>query len=119
MAGYRTSDPDAHAARLKRRFRSVSRRIEYRSRATMLARYAVMVAVCGAGAYLAMLALSPWPPLTTVRHLASIPNCATARLLDLAPARRGQPGYWPKHDADDDGIACEPIPRWKSRDAAW
>ncbi len=118
MAGYRTSDPDAHAARLKRRFRSVSRRIEYRSRATKLARYALMIVLGGAGAYFAMLALSPWPPLTTVRHLASIPNCAMARMRDLAPARRGQPGYWPQHDADDDGIACEPIPRWKRRHLA-
>ncbi|MER8410500.1 excalibur calcium-binding domain-containing protein [Mesorhizobium sp. M1342] len=23
-------------------------------------------------------------------------------------ARRGEPGYWPTHDADHDGIACEP-----------
>jgi hypothetical protein len=26
-------------------------------------------------------------------------------------ARRGQPGYDPQHDADRDGIACEPRPR--------
>ncbi|MDG4884155.1 excalibur calcium-binding domain-containing protein [Mesorhizobium sp. WSM4884] len=48
-------------------------------------------------------------PLSLLRHLAAFPNCATARLVGLAPARAGEPGYWPTHDADHDGIACE---RW-------
>ena len=26
----------------------------------------------------------------------------------LAPAHRGEPGYYARHDEDDDGIACEP-----------
>jgi hypothetical protein len=34
-----------------------------------------------------------------------------ARMVGLAPARRGQPGYYPQHDRDKDGIACEPWPR--------
>ncbi|WP_245451207.1 excalibur calcium-binding domain-containing protein [Borborobacter arsenicus] len=33
------------------------------------------------------------------------------RLVGLAPALRGQPGYWRSNDADHDGIACEPWPR--------
>jgi hypothetical protein len=32
MTGYRTSNADAEAARLKQRFRSVSRRVEWRNR---------------------------------------------------------------------------------------
>ncbi|HEY8277268.1 MAG TPA: excalibur calcium-binding domain-containing protein [Methyloceanibacter sp.] len=32
------------------------------------------------------------------------------RLVGLAPAYRGQPGYRASHDRDDDGIACEPRP---------
>jgi hypothetical protein len=47
-------------------------------------------------------------PLMALRHLAAFPNCTAARLVGLAPARPGQPGYWPTHDADGDGIACEP-----------
>ena len=54
--------------------------------------------------------LSPWPVSTTLRHLASAPNCDAARFVGLAPARRGQPGYWPRRDADSDGWACEPWP---------
>jgi hypothetical protein len=46
-------------------------------------------------------------------HLAVYPNCDAARLLGQAPAVKGEPGYWPQHDADSDGIACEPIPAWK------
>lgn len=52
---------------------------------------------------------------TGVRHMLAAPNCDAARAVGLAPARRGEPGYWPKHDADDDGVACEPIPAWKQR----
>jgi hypothetical protein len=35
-------------------------------------------------------------------------NCAQARAAGVAPIYRGQPGYAPWLDADDDGIACEP-----------
>jgi hypothetical protein len=53
---------------------------------------------------------SPWPPLATIRHLLAAPNCAAARTVGLAQARIGEPGYYPRHDADGDGIACEPWP---------
>ena len=45
------------------------------------------------------------------RHLLAAPNCDAARAVGLAPARRGQPGYYASHDADGDGIACELWPR--------
>ena len=122
MSGYRTGNPSAEAARLKGRFRSVTRRIEYRSRLRTAIRFSlicssIIVGMIGAylAAYVALTSFRPWPPLTTVRHLAVIPNCDTARLLGLAPSRRGQPGYWSHLDADDDGIACEPVPPWKVR----
>jgi hypothetical protein len=53
---------------------------------------------------------SPWPITTTLRHIVSTPNCGFARLAGLAPAGRGEPGYWKRHDRDGDGIACEPWP---------
>lgn len=34
-------------------------------------------------------------------------NCAEARAAHAAPIRRGQPGYAPHLDRDNDGIACE------------
>jgi hypothetical protein len=55
--------------------------------------------------------LSRWPLTVAIRHAAAAPNCAAARMVGLAPARRGQPGYYPQHDRDRDGIACEPWPR--------
>jgi len=45
--------------------------------------------------------------MTTIRHIASVLNCDAVREYGLAPARKGQPGYWPMHDADNDGIACD------------
>ena len=56
---------------------------------------------------------SPWPVSVTLKHLAAFPNCRVAEMVGLAPSRRGQPGYWSHHDADDDGIACE-VPRWRT-----
>ena len=53
---------------------------------------------------------SPWPVTATLRHIASAPNCGFARFVGLAPARKGEPGYWKRHDRDRDGIACEPWP---------
>jgi hypothetical protein len=35
------------------------------------------------------------------------PNCASARAAGAAPLRRGDPGYRPGLDRDDDGVACE------------
>jgi hypothetical protein len=58
---------------------------------------------------------SPWPVTTTLRHIASAPNCSFARLVGLAPARMGEPGYWRLHDRDGDGIACEPKPSRRGR----
>jgi hypothetical protein len=64
-----------------------------------------------AAVYLALIALSPWPPLPTLGHLAAYNNCASSRLVGLAPAFRGEPGCWKHLDADNDGKACEPWPR--------
>ena len=45
-------------------------------------------------------------------QLVYYPNCAAARAAGMAPIHIGQPGYRPALDADNDGIACEPIPNW-------
>ncbi len=60
--------------------------------------------------YFMLLRFSPWPPLVIIRHMASAPNCDAARASGLAPAKRGEPGYWQRHDEDNDGTACEPQP---------
>ncbi|WP_346426484.1 excalibur calcium-binding domain-containing protein [Brevundimonas naejangsanensis] len=53
----------------------------------------------------------PFTAAEQVRHTLAKPNCSAARLMRLAPARRGEPGYHPEHDRDGDGWACEPTPR--------
>lgn len=35
-------------------------------------------------------------------------NCDEARAAGAAPVRRGEPGYGPHLDRDNDGIGCEP-----------
>ncbi|MGQ0588463.1 MAG: excalibur calcium-binding domain-containing protein [Sphingosinicella sp.] len=44
--------------------------------------------------------------------LVYYPNCDAARAAGAAPIYRGQPGYRPALDRDNDGIACEP---WRGR----
>ncbi|HEU0162990.1 MAG TPA: excalibur calcium-binding domain-containing protein [Rhizomicrobium sp.] len=61
------------------------------------------------------LVLSPFPPVMTFKHLLAMRNCASARWIGLASARKGAPGYWPWLDRDEDGIACEPWPRSGNR----
>jgi Excalibur calcium-binding domain len=100
--------PEERLRNLQRRFRAVSATWERPSyyRAAKIAALAAIVAfavVWGLGS-------SPWPVPTTLRHIASAPNCDFARFVGLAPAGRGEPGYWKRHDRDRDGIACEPWP---------
>lgn len=46
-------------------------------------------------------------PGDVLKHLAAYPNCYMALEFGVAPARRGEPGYWERHDINQDGIACD------------
>lgn len=106
-------DPDRRARLLKQRFRLVTSKWERTSRRRRLLHSLhpigpILLVTAGlvAGGFMN----SPWPPIPTIRHLLASPNCAAARSVGLAPARIGEPGYYARHDADRDGIACEPWP---------
>lgn len=109
---------DEEALELKRRFRAISSRIErrgmpqrlWRRYKTWLCAAAAAIVLC-AGALYAWSVHTGWPVSTVLKHVASFPDCASAYSVGLAPARRGEPGYWWRHDADHDGIACEVPPR--------
>jgi hypothetical protein len=93
---------------LQRRFRRISRQAGlYRPRRRYRSvKVIVFIAVVVVLAF-HFLVTSPWPIGLTLRHLAAAPNCAAARAVGLAPARKGEPGYCASHDRDGDGIACE------------
>jgi hypothetical protein len=96
---------DAYDQDAKKRWRSLPWRKRYSWRGALIfAAVAVSITVYG-------FSISPWSVQVTIRHILASPNCAAARTMGLAPALRGRPGYWSKHDRDDDGIACEPWPR--------
>nr|WP_080587007.1 excalibur calcium-binding domain-containing protein [Bradyrhizobium japonicum] len=105
------SGPEQGLRNLQRRFRAVSARHDraVKLRRAIKASIAI-VAFAIASAIVWGLVSSPWPVTTTLRHIASAPNCDFARLVGLAPARRGEPGYWKHHDRDRDGVPCEPWP---------
>jgi hypothetical protein len=106
-------EPERELRRLQGRFRAVSRRYDRAIRLRRFYRRAkvwafVGIAVVALSSELA--SLSPWPLMLRLRHIASYPNCNAARAVGLAPAKKGEPGYWPHLDADADGISCEPWP---------
>lgn len=47
-------------------------------------------------------------PRDDVRPSGAFRNCNEARAAGAAPVRRGDPGYGPHLDRDNDGIGCEP-----------
>jgi endonuclease YncB( thermonuclease family) len=47
-------------------------------------------------------------PREPISASGSYRSCAAARAARAAPLYRGQPGYSPNLDRDNDGIACEP-----------
>ncbi len=42
------------------------------------------------------------------RRSGAFANCSEARAAGAAPVRRGDPGYGPHLDRDNDGVGCEP-----------
>jgi len=117
---WRTHEENPGAAKRLRRIKQGFQRISHRwDRASRRRKFyrAVglwLVGALGAFAVTWYFLSSPWPPIPTLKHLAAFPNCDAARLVGLAPARKGEPGYWSRHDRDQDGISCEPWPRVKS-----
>lgn len=107
---------------LRAGFRSVSARWEHRAYRRRLYARLKLLTLSGLGgfAFVMVLHLSPWGILLTLRHVAALPNYAAAEAVGVAPSRTGEPGYWPRHDADHDGIACEAAawhhrPRYKPK----
>ncbi|WP_374710708.1 excalibur calcium-binding domain-containing protein [Inquilinus ginsengisoli] len=106
-------DPGRRARILKQGFHAVTSNWEWTTRRRRLLRrwYPIgPILLVTAGLVLGGFMVSPWPPIATIKHLLASPNCAAARAVGLAPAQAGQPGFYARHDADDDGIACEPWP---------
>ncbi|RUM95330.1 excalibur calcium-binding domain-containing protein [Pseudaminobacter arsenicus] len=107
-------DRETHLRKINRRFAGVSRRVDRRRERRWYLRNWKLIA-----AVLAFAGICGWSIAETdvrsvsggVRHVLAAPNCSMTRLVGLAPALRGQPGYWRSNDADHDGIACEPWPR--------
>lgn len=104
-------DPEKELQSLQRRFAAISDRHDRALRKRNFLR-GLRTATIASGlpvfcAVFVGLMASPFDPVDSVRHLAAFPRCAMADAVGLAPSRRGQPGYWPHLDRDEDGVACE------------
>ena len=109
---------EARIRRVHARFRAVTPRRNRRRWRPSVPAVLIGVIIVGLGGavltlpqtHLADPAMTGMSLKDKVRHLMASPNCSAARLVGVAPAYRGEPGYWRSHDADHDGVACEPIP---------
>jgi hypothetical protein len=115
-------DPETELSRLKGRSQKVSSRYFRRVKLQRSYRFTILVVLAAVGSFavtMGVMTLQPWSALSSspwtaamhAKHLAAYADCAAVRAVGLASAYRGQPGYWPQHDRDKDGIACEPYPR--------
>ena len=50
---------------------------------------------------------SKFSPVSPTQRARAFANCAEARAAGAAPVRRGDPGYAPHLDRDNDGVGCE------------
>ncbi|MCF1502271.1 excalibur calcium-binding domain-containing protein [Afifella sp. H1R] len=120
---------EKEAEKLRQRFARISKAAGlYRTPQKRRLPFVALIILAFLAGFLAVLVQPHLPPTIVLRHYAAAPNCGLARLVKLAPARRGDPGYWPRHDADNDGIACEPVPStnvdlrfrsWSNRESFW
>lgn len=65
----------------------------------------------GAGFAQAAARVSRQPRAAPAAATGAFRSCAAARAAGAAPMRRGEPGYNPRLDGDNDGMACEPYRR--------
>lgn len=95
------------AAFLRQRMTAASGRLRHESEISDRLKLISTVVLIGLCLYLGLTQLSPWNLPTTLRHLAAGGGCDIARAVKLAPAHRGQPGYWSYLDTARKGIACK------------
>jgi hypothetical protein len=109
LSGRDSREAAQDALRIKRRFKAVSDRFFRPSRPFAFYRWvAVMTVTTFCVALLVSLTIRFGSPLEAARHLAAMPNCATAAMVGVPRPVAGEPGYWPWLDEDRDGNACEP-----------
>jgi hypothetical protein len=99
-----------------RQYRAMNRRhwrAMRRRRFTRLFIFPALAAATAMGLYAGATLWGPWADSKpNVRYLSPgsttvFRRCADARAAGRAPIRRGQPGYAPHLDADNNGVACE------------
>lgn len=90
--------------RLRRAERTRARALSPRRILGLLISLPVIAASTAMALYLRT---SDLEPELALRHLVAGVSCDMAFRVGLAPSRAGDPGYHPRTDPDQNGIACE------------
>ena len=119
MASRDHSEQEARLAHLQQRFRSAeprSSRTAVWKQIRSIGKSGALIALgvlIGGGAFLALDALKPPAEHRELLSLRPVfyQTCREAFQDGRVNMRRGEPGYRPELDADQDGLACEPFIR--------
>ncbi len=68
--------------------------------------FLLIAAFIGGGGAFGVLAADMGSIELAARHLAAAPHCETAKLAGMAPAVRGEAGYWAHNDPANEGVSC-------------
>lgn len=98
--------PEASKKQTRRQRRADRTRAKALSPLRILLLLASLPIIAGSTAIGVYMRTSPYPPELALRHLAALGGCEAAALAGLPQARRGEPGYHQRNDADLDGVAC-------------
>ncbi|MEG3153744.1 excalibur calcium-binding domain-containing protein [Sphingomonas sp. RB1R13] len=73
-----------------------------------------LIAGLAMAVFVAGLAITNW---NSIRRLLPTyyPSCSWAQMNGAKSIKRGEPGYRDGLDADQDGLACEPLPKYRLR----
>ncbi|MCE8532983.1 excalibur calcium-binding domain-containing protein [Ruegeria pomeroyi] len=98
--------PETSRKPTRRQRRAERTRAKALSPLRILLLLASLPVIAGSTAFGVYIRTSPYPPELALRHIAALAGCEVAALAGLPEARRGEPGYHLRNDADLDGVAC-------------
>ncbi|CAL4866191.1 hypothetical protein MMA231_00429 [Asticcacaulis sp. MM231] len=104
---YGRREAEREAEFLRQRIGLASERARGQSEISHTLKVLATMSLIALAFYMALATLSPWPVGYTLRHMAAFTGCDATGMVHLAPAHRGQPGYWQGNDPDRNGIACD------------
>lgn len=103
----------------KREERAARTRAKALSPTRILMLFASLPVVAAGTALGIYIRTSPYEPVPALQHIVALAGCEAAQAVGVAPAQIGEPGYHPRYDPDQNGVACEPAPPTQKKESGF